>query len=325
MAEAALETRRLAGWGRRLTSAVLVVLAAAFVFASLLRLLGIDGNRYTAAVVALTPYVTVAGVVLGVVALVLRRWWTGGVVLLLAAALVALIVPRAVADDQPAKGGRPLRILSANLYFGQADAKAVVGMVRDHDVEVLSLLELTSNAVAALDAAGLFTLLPNRVLHAMPGGAGSGLASKYPLSELSLANRSKLAQPSARVDLGDGAAVEVVAVHPVPPTSSSTDWRADLDKLPMATADLPVRLLAGDFNATLDHAALRRFLDGGYADAAARTGNGLKPTWPDGIFPPPVTIDHVLVDDRVAVNDYQVLDIPGSDHSAIFSGLIVPV
>ena len=42
-----------------------------------------------------------------------------------------------------------------------------------------------------------------------------------------------------------------------------------------------MRLLVGDFNATLDHAALRRLLDTGYRDAASVVGQGMTPTcWP---------------------------------------------
>ena len=69
-----------------------------------------------------------------------------------------------------------------------------------------------------------------------------------------------------------------------------------------------LRLLAGDFNATLDHHELRRLLgDGGYVDAADAVGAGYDTTWPAGRdFPPEITIDHVLVDPRVRVQDVSV-------------------
>jgi endonuclease/exonuclease/phosphatase family metal-dependent hydrolase len=86
----------------------------------------------------------------------------------------------------------------------------------------------------------------------------------------------------------------------------------------------PARILAGDFNATLDHATLRGPLDSGYADAAEQRGDGLVATWQDAGFPPPVAIDHVLVDRRVAVTDYRVFDMPGSDHHAIYAELMLP-
>ncbi|WP_158882391.1 endonuclease/exonuclease/phosphatase family protein [Amycolatopsis anabasis] len=310
---------------KRLVTGVFVLLAVPFAVLGALRLTGIDGNTYTASALALTPYATAAGLVLGVLALLLRRWWIGAVVTLLAVSLTIAVVPRLVPADQPAPaGGRPLRVLAANLHVGQADAKTIVDLVRTHEVDVLNLLELTPRSVNALTEAGLFTLLPHRVLRAEPGGSGSGIVSRHPLTELSLAKPSRLQQPSARVDLGDGASVEIVAVHPLPPTMSPPEWKSALRGLPEPTADLPVRVLAGDFNATLDHAQLRDLLDAGYADAGSERGAGFIPTWPDGIFPPPVTIDHVLADDRSAVNDYQVFDLPGSDHAAVYADLTIP-
>jgi hypothetical protein len=56
-------------------------------------------------------------------------------------------------------------------------------------------------------------------------------------------------------------------------------------------------------------------------------GDGLTPTWPalkTATRFRPVTIDHVLYDrDRVGVIDFQVLDLPGSDHRTIYAGLVV--
>jgi endonuclease/exonuclease/phosphatase family metal-dependent hydrolase len=37
-----------------------------------------------------------------------------------------------------------------------------------------------------------------------------------------------------------------------------------------------------------------------------------------------VTIDHVVVDSRVSVTGYEVFDLPGSDHRAVFAQLTLP-
>jgi hypothetical protein len=50
--------------------------------------------------------------------------------------------------------------------------------------------------------------------------------------------------------------------------------------LPGAGAPGDLQLIAGDFNATLDHRVLRRLLGRGYADAADAAGDGLTWTWP---------------------------------------------
>jgi endonuclease/exonuclease/phosphatase family metal-dependent hydrolase len=300
---------------------VLGVLALVFVTLATMRFVGIDGNRYTAALLALTPYWTGAGLLFGIFALTLRHWWIGVTVVALAVALAAVLIPRLVPVPAPVASGRQVRIMSANLYMGRADVKTIVELVREHNVDVLNLEELTPKEAGEFDRAGLFDVLPYRVLKAASGGEGSGMASRYPLTELSLAGPSLLAQPSARVDLG-GASLEVVTVHAVPPTTSVATWKSEIGGLP--APDRTIRVLAGDFNATLDHATFRRLLKSGYADAGERRGQGFRPTWPSRRWSPPVTIDHVVVDSRVSVTGYEVFDLPGSDHRAVFAQLTLP-
>jgi endonuclease/exonuclease/phosphatase family metal-dependent hydrolase len=102
-------------------------------------------------------------------------------------------------------------------------------------------------------------------------------------------------------------------------------WRRDLRALP-ASGSGPPRLLAGDFNATLDHAELRRLLDRGYRDAAEQAGVALRPTWPGdrALIPTVVTIDHVLADRRIRVISVRTVAIPGSDHRGVLADLLLP-
>ena len=110
------------------------------------------------------------------------------------------------------------------------------------------------------------------------------------------------------------------------PTPGSVGiWDADLHALPPADSHGPLRILAGDFNATLDHADLRRVLAGGYEDAASVVGAGLRPTWPTGrLVPPTVAIDHVLADERAGVRAVSVHGLPGTDHRAVLAELVLP-
>ena len=102
------------------------------------------------------------------------------------------------------------------------------------------------------------------------------------------------------------------------------EWKADLRALPPAT-DETVKILAGDFNATLDHAELRRVIGRGYEDAADTVGAGLHATWPaNRRIPPPVTIDHVLVDERAGVRSLRVIPLAGSDHRAVLAEIALP-
>ncbi|XVV04223.1 endonuclease/exonuclease/phosphatase family protein [Actinosynnema sp. CA-248983] len=312
---------------RKFVTFLLVVATTAFLAAAGLRLLGIDGTRHMIATTALTPYITAAGVLLGALALLLRRWAIGTVVLLVAMVLVAAVAPRAFPDSRPNGVGFTVRVMAANVLVGIADAEALVRIAGEQQIDVLALQELTPEMVADLDRAGLGELLPHRVFAPAPGASGAGIAARFPLTARPLAAPSSLGQASALVDL-PGEDMEVVSVHPMPPviTEGPDQWQRDMAGLPGPDHGGLVRVLAGDFNATLDHVGLRRLLNQGYVDAADQVGAGLEPTWPSGggVWPPPVAIDHVLVDGRCPVDDFDVVDIPGSDHRAVIARFVVP-
>ncbi|WP_382380730.1 endonuclease/exonuclease/phosphatase family protein [Lentzea rhizosphaerae] len=309
------------------TTFLLVVCAMAFVAAAMLRLLGIDGTRYMIATTSLTPYVTVAGLLIGLFALLRRRWVVGLTMTLVAIVMVANVAPRAFPDSRPNGVGQPVRVMTSNLLVGMADAEAIVREVRARKIDILAMQELTPEMVRDLERAGLDQVLPNRVFLDEPGGSGSGIASKYPLTQRNLTPPGTLQQAGAVVDL-PGKDIEVVSVHPLPPvvTAGPEAWQRELAGLPSPDSTGAIRVLAGDFNATLDHVGITRLLNKGYVDAADQVGKGLIHTWPSdsGIWPPPVTIDHVLVDQRCPVDTTDVFDVPGSDHRAVVTQFVVP-
>jgi endonuclease/exonuclease/phosphatase (EEP) superfamily protein YafD len=238
-----------------------------------------------------------------------------------------VVAPRALGGPSDPEGdpGPRLRVLTANMHFGTGSADTLVALVSSKRPDVLSVQELTPDLVRRLDAAGLGELVPHYVLAARDGGHGTGLYSRVPLTEAPHPFGTTSVMVTARVELEGAPEVEVMAVHPTPPLRRRVDiWDDDLRALP-AAGDDTVRILAGDFNATLDHAELRRLIDTGYEDAAAAVGEGLRPTWPRGRrFPPPVTIDHVLADERCGVRAVTLHTVPGTDHRAVNAELVLP-
>ena len=117
-------------------------------------------------------------------------------------------------------------------------------------------------------------------------------------------------------------------MHTHPPVHSPRQvrrWEEDLTLLP-APADGVLRVLAGDFNATWDHAAFGRLLRRGWVDAARATGQAWRATWQPVHAPQPrLTLDHVLVDPRIGVRALRVVRVPGSDHRALVAELLVPL
>jgi endonuclease/exonuclease/phosphatase (EEP) superfamily protein YafD len=277
-------------------------------------------------VLAVTPYVAAAVPIPLLAAAVLRRPRALIAAGLVAVAFAVAVLPRAIGSGGPAAAGPPLRVLTANLMFSQADPSRVVDLVRRNHADVLSVQELNQDGVEALDQAGLGAELPYHVLDPRWGAAGTGLYSRYPLRATAPVPGAAMAMPQAELALLGGTRVELTAVHPLPPFSRPNlrAWKHDLGALPTAPTRGPAPLLIGDFNATLDHARLRGVLGRGYADAADRAGKGLVLTWGTSMFGPPLTLDHILVDRRVAVRRVDVYDLPGSDHRALFAELRLP-
>lgn len=274
-----------------------------------------------------------ASPLLVIAATLTRRVWPAVAAVVVALVLAACVVPRWLTDTDagPAKAGGPaLRVLSANLLFGGAAADTIVGLVRTYQVDLVAFQEFTSQAQAALEGAGLTDLLPNRVASPVDGVTGSALYSRYALTNgaFHVHEASGFGQARATLTVPGAAPIEVESVHPCAPSdrSMSPCWHADLADQPAATLSGPLRLLIGDFNATLDHAALRRLIATGYRDAADVVGAGYARTWPYDArwYVPAVTIDHVLADRRVGVTEVSVHAAPNSDHRAVFAALQLP-
>ncbi|RVX38527.1 endonuclease/exonuclease/phosphatase (EEP) superfamily protein YafD [Nonomuraea polychroma] len=285
---------------------------------------GLEQGSFVTQLMTVTPY----GVVLAALTalLLIRRNRPAALVAALACVVMAACVaPRLMTTDQPAATGAPLRVLTINL-FGRGDAPTVVDLVRRYDVDVFTALELTPDAVERLDAAGLKQLLPHRVLQEEFGATGSGIYATHPVTELTgLFTPIGHNMPAATMALPGGSKVEIVAIHPNPPLGRmEAEWNAALGALPPASPSA-VRVLAGDFNASLDHRAFRDLLSRGYVDAADQVGKGLVPTWPNfRAIPPIIAIDHVVADRRVSVHRVEVADVPRTDHRGVFAELRLP-
>ncbi|MEO3804991.1 endonuclease/exonuclease/phosphatase family protein [Nonomuraea sp. B1E8] len=307
---------------RRWLSWTVVTLLAAW---AVIRAGGLEQGSFLTQLMTVTPIGAGLAALTALLSLLRRNRPAALAAAVVCAVMVSVVAPRAVAAEQPPAQGAPLRVLAINL-FTRADAETVVDLVREHDVDVFSALELSYAEVERLDAAGLARLLPHRVLQPSSGATGSGIFSKHPVRELAgLFTPVGHNMPAATVTLPGGGTVEFVAVHPNPPLGRLTEeWNAALSAFPPATSST-IRVLAGDFNASLDHRAMRDLLDRGYVDAADQVGKGLVPTWPSfRKFPPIISIDHILADRRVSVRRVEIFDVPGTDHRGVFADLRLP-
>ena len=278
--------------------------------------------------VALTPWVALACVVLLVITLLARSTLLAILAAVLCVVQVWWLAPLYIADHHISESqvtadraaGRVLIVMTLNLKYGSADLAAVVRVVKEHDVDILALEELTNSAVSSLHDAGLDALLPHSFTRPTDEYTGTGLWSRAPLTDERTLSGFTSEQLLARVMLA-GQTMTIAAVHPVSPgPTNNTTWLHEYASL---VTDLDAitgpAVIAGDFNATRDQSPFRSVIATGYVDGADQAGAGVHFTFPQqGRLPPLVTIDHVLSrNSSLSAVAVKVVPVPGSDHAAL--------
>ncbi|CAM5466782.1 MULTISPECIES: endonuclease/exonuclease/phosphatase family protein [Streptomyces] len=261
---------------------------------------------------------TVAGLLLALLA----RWWTGLVWAVALLGLLAWFIEPYGKSRRP--DGPPLasvRVLTSNVEFGQA-AGALAAAVRleEPDLVFVQECEQTCDAVLRRELGSAY---PHRVAEVAAGSHGSALLSRFPLAPAEGVDGT-MAMPGAVADVR-GRPVRLQLAHPMPPLPGRTGpWRRELGRLRDHAAGrgrTPL-VLAGDFNASQDHAAFRRILDTGLQDAARLGGHDRTPSWPARTAPPlGAQIDHVLLSRDFSVRATRFLDLPGTDHRALLADI----
>jgi len=220
---------------------------------------------------AFTPYGVPLALAGGAAAALLRRWALVAVAAVIV--LAVLLAPRAVGDAAEARAGGPqLRVMTANVRRGSVPPAALIELVRCERVDALAAQELSPQLASELERGGLDELLPNAVL-----APHSAVYARRPLRPLPSFQGAKAEMTAAAVDVPGTAPVRMISVHVAVPLVGGdlAGWRADLRALPAAPRRGDVQLLAGDFNATLDHHALRELVDAATATPPEAAGAGV--------------------------------------------------
>ncbi|WP_329280519.1 endonuclease/exonuclease/phosphatase family protein [Streptomyces sp. NBC_00691] len=221
--------------------------------------------------------------------------------------------------------GLPLarvKVIASNVEFGEGTG-SLIEVVRRESPQLVFVSECDRACRSALTQT-FADALPHYAAVEEEGSAGSIVLSAYPLRDWRMIPAA-MGMPGATADIA-GVPVQLQLAHPLPPVPGQVSrWKRELGRVKEAVAARPTgpMLVAGDFNASQDHAAFRAILAaGGLQDAARRADESRRPTWPtEGPpLPPFVQIDHVLVRD-FSVREVRFLDIPGSDHRAVLADL----
>ncbi|MEJ5868646.1 endonuclease/exonuclease/phosphatase family protein [Pseudokineococcus sp. 5B2Z-1] len=279
----------------------------------------------------------VLGLVVGLVAVALRRrrrplvaGALAVVLLACAAGHVGVLVARGWGGAGPAAGA-DLVVVTLNTEVDGVAPEELAELVDETGADVVALPETSAERAVAMAAA-------------VERRTGSGFAvlaeqvDDRPIAATSLLVHERLG-PHERADAPaldlsavaaapvDGDGPLLVAVHPPPPIPGAFPqerWAEQVATAAAACTAVPGAVVAGDLNATLDHAPLADALDAGpCVDAAAATGAAAWGTWPAAV--PAVLgapIDHVLVDGRAwQPLSARVERVGATDHRALVVAL----
>ena len=316
---------------RLVVSLLVIAMAAAFMLPDLL---GLDRRGPFAQLVSFRPTLLGGLAVLTVAAVVAagvrRRGWTLACGLLVVALVAsAMVLPRALGGITVPEPDAPLRpaltVLSFNTYEGQADVDALADLIKQTNPDLIALPESAarfSEKLAPLTPG--YRFLPSSNRGRDVNGVTVGVRADS--GDVAAQVDRSTGFPSVQISGGKLGTVRFVAFHSIAPTPGEIpEWSSDLSTLPRWCADRqagPV-IIAGDFNATLDHSVFRSAIEG-CTDSAERTGESLIGTWPTRVPRWMGTqIDHVLVTGGITPESLSVHDVPGSDHRAIVTRLLL--
>ncbi|MEU6140254.1 endonuclease/exonuclease/phosphatase family protein [Streptomyces sp. NPDC047081] len=275
-----------------------------------------DGITPVPQVLAFLPWLLVpAGLSLALA--LLARWRLGIVWSLLVLAVLAWFIEPYGETDEP--GGTPvaeLKVLTSNVEFGRGTGSLVpVIRARKPDIVFVEECEYTCQGTLRRDFASTY---PYRQAVVAGGSEGSVVLSRFPLKATGGVDGT-MGMPGAVADVR-GHDVRLQLAHPMPPLPGQVGvWKRELGRLREAAAATSTPLiLAGDFNASQDHAAFRRILDTGVRDAARLAGHDRTPSWPARLTPAfGAQIDHVLVSKDFSASDARFIRLNDTDHRAL--------
>jgi endonuclease/exonuclease/phosphatase (EEP) superfamily protein YafD len=291
-------------------------------------LFGLDELTPFTQLVAFRPQALVLVLLLALLMLV-RRGWRLAAALIAGLALTgsALTAPRHFSDARPAPAdSRVLTIMVANVLGGGANAGDVAEVIRRRKPDIVSLPEAQVDVreeirahLQGLDYNG-YTTQPSKAVES----ATSVLVASS-LGAVTFDPEQGTTFGHILITGGTLGDIRLIVYHGFPPLPDAvTTWRQDLQAVRTWCSQDPPTIIAGDFNATVDHADFRHALGGYCRSVAATVGKGLNGTWPaDQPAILRTQIDHVVVSRQFEPGSFTTYAIPGTDHRAVVATVAI--
>lgn len=218
-----------------------------------------------------------------------------------------------------------IRVVLINVHTENRQYNLVENFIRQSNPDMLVLEEVNDLWIQHL--AGLRDSLPYSRVEPQSDNFGIALFSKLPLTNVEIHTFGPAGVPSvsAEVEIG-GRRVVLVGTHPLPPGNADTTRQRDeqlADVAQFALGRQNSMIVVGDLNTTPWSDSFRKFLKkSGLTDSVR--GFGYQPTWPAGLPPMLIPLDHCLVSpDLQIISRRRGVDV-GSDHYPLVVEIGIP-
>lgn len=259
----------------------------------------------------------IAGVVIAVACASLRLHRTALATCAFVAFHVIPMLPYLIPAQPPTPTGQPqIRLMQINVLTGNRDHLAVEQAILAANPDIVGLVEVNRRWLAAL--APLHARYPYRIEHPQDDNFGIALFSRFPLDNLQL---RPLAVPGLQMITGEftlgSTPITVAVAHPVPPSGRSLSALRNrqfvrLSEILKESEGREIILL-GDLNTSPWSPVYYDFEQAAGLRNSAR-GFGLFPTWPSGIPPLMIPLDHCLISPGLRATTFKLGPHIGSDH-----------
>lgn len=301
-------------------------LLLAFVIARLVRpdsnLLLIWANAYTFWI-----YLPAYGIALFAGAF--QRWYLLGAAGIVAAFHLAWVLPDyRPAEDIPAEAREApmVRLMTTNVYFGNADYSGIAEEILEEDPDILFLQEYGPKLEAELRESGVEDAYQHKKIAYENEFFGLATYSRLPLVDVEVFEAGGRPVIAVTVEV-DGNPVRLYNVHPTSPgigQALAHDWNNGWQTIVEEAEDeeLPL-VIAGDFNMNQHHRWYNELKDNGMDNCHEERGRGNATTWPQQRKLRPIRIDHVFHSDALVCMSVEEGRGDGSDHRPVIAELAI--